>query len=159
VRVELEGGIRVLSVGDAFIVESECHFVESERTFVLPAVVVSRMRSFFLRVEELSVVTLPFDESTRVESLWMRVVERVVSCGTVGVVACARATAGAAKTAAAAMNFRNMLLPPSIRFIHRSTPRRSFVHEELARLKCKRWTAKEDFGPVCIGKIESDFAV
>jgi hypothetical protein len=27
------------------------------------------------------VVTLPFAESTRVESVWMRVVERVVSCG------------------------------------------------------------------------------
>jgi hypothetical protein len=73
VRVEFVGGglIRVLSVGDEFIVESECHFVESECTLlagVLPAVVVSRMRSFFLRVEELLVVTLPFDESTRVES-------------------------------------------------------------------------------------------
>jgi hypothetical protein len=59
----------------------------------------------------------------------MRVAERVVSCGYVvevevvdvvgfvGVVVCARATAGAATMAAAAMNFRNMLLPPSMRFI------------------------------------------
>jgi hypothetical protein len=68
--------IRVLSVGDAFIVESECHFVESECTLLessLPAVVVSRMRSFFLVVEEFVVVTLPFAESTRVESVRIRV--------------------------------------------------------------------------------------
>ena len=59
----------------------------------------------------------------------MRVAERVVvSCGYVvvvedvvgfvGVVVCACATAGAAMTAAAAMNFRNMVLPPSLRFIN-----------------------------------------
>jgi hypothetical protein len=30
------------------------------------------------------------------------------------------------------MNFRNMLLPPSVRVVNRSTPRRSLVHEELA---------------------------
>jgi hypothetical protein len=121
--------VRVLSVGDAFIVESECRCDESECTLlggVLPAVVVSRMRSFFLCVEELEVVTLPFDESTRVESVRVRADERVVSCGYVedddvvgfvGVVVCACARAGAAMTAAAAMNFRNMLLPPSMRFI------------------------------------------
>lgn len=74
VRVEFVGGvlIRVLSVGDLFIDESECHFVESECTLlagVLPAVVVSRMRSFFLVVVEFVVVTLPFAESTREESV------------------------------------------------------------------------------------------
>jgi hypothetical protein len=37
--------------------------------------------------------------------------------GFVGVVACACTTAGAAMTAAAATNFRNMFLPPSLRFI------------------------------------------
>ena len=82
--------IRVLSVGDMFIVESVCVREESECTLlggILPAVVVSRMRSFFLRVEEFDVVPLPFDESTRVESVWMRVDARVVSCGYVDVVA------------------------------------------------------------------------
>jgi hypothetical protein len=74
VRDELDGGVLIfeLSVGEAFIVESECRRVESECTLlggILPAVVVSRTRSFFLCVEVLEVVTLPFDESTRVESV------------------------------------------------------------------------------------------
>jgi hypothetical protein len=74
VRDELGVGvpIRVLSVGDTFIVESECRRAESVCTRVggvLPAAVVSRMRSRDLRVEELELVTLPFDESTLVESV------------------------------------------------------------------------------------------
>ena len=83
-RPEFGGGlIRVLSVGDTFIVESVCRRVESECirvAGVLPAVVVSRMRSCFCFVESV-VITLPFAESTFVESVWMRVDERVVSCG------------------------------------------------------------------------------
>jgi len=84
VVVELGFGvcIFVLSVGLTFIEESECSRAESECTLlggVLPAVVVSRIRSFFLCVVDFDVVTLPFAESTRVESVWMRVVERVVS--------------------------------------------------------------------------------
>jgi hypothetical protein len=86
VRVELlvGGRIPVLSVGDMFIVESECRCAESECTRlggVLPAFVVSRIRSRFLNFVVSMVVTLPFAESTRVESVWMRVVVRVVSCG------------------------------------------------------------------------------
>jgi hypothetical protein len=86
VVVELGFGVRifVLSVGVTFIDESECRRAESECTLlggVLPAFVVSRMRSFRLNVVELELVTLPFEESTRVESEWMRVDERVVSCG------------------------------------------------------------------------------
>jgi hypothetical protein len=74
VRDELGLGvpIRVLSVGDTFIEESECRRAESVCTRVggvLPAVVVSRMRSRDLRVDELELVTLPFDESTLVESV------------------------------------------------------------------------------------------
>jgi hypothetical protein len=130
VRRLLGGGvIPVLSVGVMFMVESVCSRVESvciRVDGVLPAVVVSRIRSFFLCVVELDVVTLPFDESTFVESVWMRVDERVVSCGYVvvddvvgfvGVVVCACTAAGAATMAAAARNFRNMILPPSMRFI------------------------------------------
>lgn len=84
--VELGFGvcIFVLSVGVTFIEESECSRAESVCTLldgVLPAAVVSRIRSFLLCVVELDVVTLPFAESTRVESVWMRVVERVVSWG------------------------------------------------------------------------------
>jgi hypothetical protein len=89
----------------------------------------------------------------------MREDDRVVSCGTVGVVACACAIAGAAMTAAAAMNFRNMLLPPSIRFIHQSTPRRSFVHEELGQLGVQAMDREEDFSPVCGEKRETNSAV
>jgi hypothetical protein len=86
VRPELLVGvcIPVLSVGDTFIVESECRRAESECTRlegVLPAEVVSRIRSRFLYLVVSMVVTLPFAESTRVESVWMRVVVRVVSCG------------------------------------------------------------------------------
>ncbi|MEP7067423.1 MAG: hypothetical protein ABI889_15420 [Gemmatimonadota bacterium] len=65
--------IRVLSAGDTFIDESVCTLVESVWTRldgVFPAFVVSRMRSLFCRVvDEFEVVTLPFDESTRVESV------------------------------------------------------------------------------------------
>ena len=64
--------IRVLSIGDTFIDESECRRVESVCTRVdgiLPAFVVSRMRSFLFVVEDSVVVTLPFDESTFVESV------------------------------------------------------------------------------------------
>jgi hypothetical protein len=81
----------------------------------------------------------------------------VVSCGYAGVVACACATAGTAMTAAAAMNFRNMLLPPSIRFIHQSTPRRSFVHEELARKGVQAMDREDHFSPVCITKCATNF--
>ena len=120
----------MLSFGDMFIVESECRRAESVCTRlggVLPAVVVSRIRSRFLNFVVSMVVTLPFAESVRVESVRMRVVERVVSCGYVveldvvgfvGVVVCACTAAGAATIAAAAMNFRNMLLPPSVRFVN-----------------------------------------
>ncbi|MDB4911835.1 MAG: hypothetical protein JWO39_2658 [Gemmatimonadetes bacterium] len=46
-------------------------------------------------------------------------------------------------TAAAAMNFRNMLLPPSIRFIHQSKLRAEVSCTKNLRGKgCKRWTAK-----------------
>jgi hypothetical protein len=78
------GVIPVLSVGDLFMVESVCRRVESvciRVEGVLPAFVVSRIRSFRLWVVELEVVTLPFDESTFVESVWIRVDARVVSCG------------------------------------------------------------------------------
>ena len=69
-----EGGlgvdIRELSVGDTFIVESVCRLAESVCTFVvLPAVVVSRTRSFFFFVDVLELVTLPFAESIFVESV------------------------------------------------------------------------------------------
>jgi hypothetical protein len=119
----------VLSVGVTFIVESECRRAESECTWlggVLPALVVSRIRSRFLNFVVSIEVTLPFAESVWVESVWMRLVERVVSCGYVvevdvvgfvGVVVWACTTAGAATMAAAAMNFTNMFLPPSVRFV------------------------------------------
>ena len=86
VRPEFVGGVCIcmLSVGDMFIVESECRRAESVCTRlagVLPAVVVSRIRSRFLNIVVSVVVTLPFAEAIRVESVWMRVVERVVSCG------------------------------------------------------------------------------
>ena len=63
--------IRVLSVGDTFIVESVCRRVESvciREGGVLPAMVVSRMRSFFCLMESV-VITLPFAESIFVESV------------------------------------------------------------------------------------------
>jgi len=70
VVVGFGGPIRVLSVGETFIDESVCRRVESVCTFVvLPAVVVSRMRSFFFFVDVLELVTLPFAESIRVESV------------------------------------------------------------------------------------------
>jgi len=83
VVVELGFGvcIFVLSVGLTFIEESECSRAESVCTLlggVLPAVVVSRIRSF-LCAADFDVVTLPFAESTRVVSGWMRVADRVVS--------------------------------------------------------------------------------
>ena len=61
----------MLSVGDTFIEESECRRVESvciRLDGVLPAVVVSRMRSCFCFRESV-VITLPFAESIFVESV------------------------------------------------------------------------------------------
>jgi hypothetical protein len=137
VRPEFGGVlIRMLSVGDTFIVESECRRVESECTWlvgVLPALVVSRIRSCFVYFVVSVVITLPFAESTLVESLCIRVDERVVSCGYVvveddvvgfvGVVVWACTTAGAATMAAAAMNFKNIFLPPSFGSSINSAPK------------------------------------
>src|SRR6476469_2339838 len=73
----------------------------------------------------------------------MRVDERVVSCGYVvwddvvgfvGVVVCACTTAGAATMAAAAMNFRNMVLPPSMRFIDQLRAEVSCTKNSLNRV-------------------------